>query len=279
MLQFGTLRACIKVDGVILTPYGIETIVEESKVTCWIPSEVGKNFSVVWQDTCDFRVYYESGTVTIDGSPSGGQILGPLRSGEPLSYANCTCELRHLRTSGSSGRPFTFSNLQLTDDDVYLKSAPARLGEIELTVWPVAPISLAPWAPIQSGNNQIVHERAKKAYSHCVGFGNEVALPYVRTLTTRPISAKPFATFVFRYRPLDRLIADGIAPPLRRADKRTVPDDFEDSDGEPGDEAMRELQALKEHVKRLERKLVQSRRSSSKRVKAEACDETIDLTI
>ncbi|KAH7921595.1 hypothetical protein BV22DRAFT_719323 [Leucogyrophana mollusca] len=276
MLQLGTLYACIKVNDVALPVYDIEISEKEKKVSCWIPSEAGKTFSIVWQDTHELRNYHEGGSVTIDGIPSRGVILKPLMSGEPLSYANCTAELKYLRTSATSGRPLTFSNLKLTDDDMYLKSAPVGLGEISLTVWPVDFVCALPCRPVEGVKNQMVHERAKKAYSHCVSVGNETALPFTQELRTRRIGSEPFATFVFRYRPLDRLIADGIAPP--RCSKRAMPDDFGDRDRQSDNEAMRELQALKEHVKRLEKTIIHYKRTSSKRVKAEICDEIIDLT-
>ncbi|KAH7921594.1 hypothetical protein BV22DRAFT_1038465 [Leucogyrophana mollusca] len=275
MLQFGTLYACIKVDGILPTAYGIETIAEEKKVTCWIPSEVGKTFSIVWQDTYEFRNYHQAGYVTIDGVPICGTTLPPLKIGEPLSYANCTSELTHLRTSDTSGRLLTFSNLQLTDDDTYIRSTLMGLGEIVLSIWRAEVICEVPLRPSQAMLNQVVHERTKKAYSHCVGFGNEVALPLIQGLDLRRVGTMPLATFVFRYRPLDRLIADGIAPsPI----KREVAGDFEGRDRKPDNKTAQELQALKEHVKKLEKEIVHYRQSSSKRIKSEDCGEIVDLT-
>ncbi|KAF9223809.1 hypothetical protein BS17DRAFT_817426 [Gyrodon lividus] len=50
MLQYKTSRAGTRVDGDFLKVHDVETSPEENKVTCWIASEAGKSFSVVWQD-------------------------------------------------------------------------------------------------------------------------------------------------------------------------------------------------------------------------------------
>ncbi|KAH7903923.1 hypothetical protein BJ138DRAFT_1167396, partial [Hygrophoropsis aurantiaca] len=255
--------ARILVDGLPLQHYGIE-LEGENRVTCWIPSEAGKRFSIFWQDLLQYRICYQTGDIRVDGVSCRSKILGPVG-------ANCTVEERYFHTSPTTGRPFVFSNLQHTDDDAYLRSAPGELGEIVLSIWPVRIVGEAAHRRIQPRQNQIVHERAKKSYSHCVAFGNDVALPFTRSLMTERMSAAPFATFVFKYRPLERLIADGIAPPppSPRPNKRP----FSDMSGGSGDEAARRVQALTERVKQLEAEL-----KDHKRARTEAADEIIDLT-
>ncbi|KAH7907671.1 hypothetical protein BJ138DRAFT_1128994 [Hygrophoropsis aurantiaca] len=153
-----------------------------------------------------------------------------------------------------------------------------ELGEITLTISPVRIISVAANAPrpTDPAQNQLaVHERAKKAHSHCVAFGNEVALPLSPTLRTQRIGATPLATFVFKYRPLERLIADGIAPPPPplppHPNKRPCSDTENDR---AGAEALRQVQVLTERVVQLEAEL----KGASKRVKTEATDEITNLT-
>ncbi|KAH7907675.1 hypothetical protein BJ138DRAFT_456695 [Hygrophoropsis aurantiaca] len=218
-----------------------------------------------------------NGPSSLNGPDSLNSWNGPRLPNVPsLPHANTNraVEMRHIRTSGISGRPFMFSNLQQTDDDAYLGSAPRELGEIVLAIWPVRIVGVAASTADPAPKQPVVHERAKKAYSHCVAFGDEVALPLSRVLSTARMGAAPFATFVFRYRPLERLIADGIAPPPPRPNKRSCSDTEDDR---AGDEALRQVQVLTERVVQLEAELKGHRRAS-KRVKTEVTDEIIDLT-
>lgn len=280
MLSYGTLRACIRVDGQALESYGIETFPEENKVTCWIASEAGKTFSVVWQDINYARQYHQTGDVTLDGIHGGGQLMRALGFNEPPMYQRCTAEFKYVNTSINSIRPLTFSRLQLTDEDQHLNSAHADLGEISLAIWPVSVIGMGYRKNTVSAKGTIVHERSKKASSHCVGFGEEIRVPPQQVINVARVGITPTATFVFRYRPFDRLVADGIAPPPMQPSwgtKREAPvdvpesEDYNDGTGSDiDDEALRELNALKAQVKRLEERITTTR--SAKRVKLESSD-------
>ncbi|KAG0708119.1 hypothetical protein DFH29DRAFT_871044 [Suillus ampliporus] len=255
MLSYGTLRACIRVDGRALESYGIETFPEENKVTCWIASEAGKTFSVVWQDINPARQYHQTGDVTLDGIYGGGQLMRALSFNEPVTYQRCTTEFKHVSTSMNSIRPLTFSKLQLTDEDQHLNSAHAGLGEISLAIWPVNLIGMGYQRNLVPAQGTMVHERSKKASSHCVGFGEEIRVPPQQVINVARVGITPTATFVFRYRPFDRLVADGIALPLfqtLRGTKREAPVEMPESeehkdatDWDKDDEALRELDALK----------------------------------
>ncbi|KAG2145220.1 hypothetical protein DEU56DRAFT_789487 [Suillus clintonianus] len=285
MLSYGTLRACIRVDGQALESYGIETFPEENKVTCWIASEAGKTFSVVWQDINHPRQYHQAGDVTLDGIHGGGQLMRALSFNEPPTYQRCTTEFKYVNTSMNSIRPLTFSKLQLTDEDQHLNSAHAGLGEISLAIWPVNVIGTSYQRNLVSAKGTMVHERSKKATSHCVGFGEEIRVPPQLMINVARVGITPTATFVFRYRPFDRLVADGIAPsPMQpsRGTKREAPveapesEDYNNGTGlDIDNEALSELNALKAQVKRLEERISTTR--SAKRVKIEARD-IIDLT-
>ncbi|KAG1863447.1 hypothetical protein C8R48DRAFT_203529 [Suillus tomentosus] len=299
MLSYGTLRACIRVDGQALESYGIETFPEENKVTCWIASEAGKTFSIVWQDINHARQYHQTGDVTLDGIHGGGKLMHALGFNEPPTYQRSTSEFKYVNTSMNSIRPLTFSRLQLTgqfylvqtirlqkdahiliDEDQHLNSAHADLGEISLAIWPVSVIGRGYRKNTVSAKGTIVHERSKKASSHCVGFGEEIRVPPQQVINVARVGITPTATFVFRYRPLDRLVADGIAPPPMQPSwgtKREAPVDVPESENyndgtgsDIDDEALRELNALKAQVKRLEERITTTR--SAKRVKLESSD-------
>lgn len=253
---------------------------EENKVTCWIASEAGKTFSVVWQDINHARQYHQTGDVTLDGIHGGGQLMRALSANEPPTYQKCTAEFKYVNTSMNSIRPLTFSKLQLTDEDQHLNSAHAELGEISLAIWPVHVIGMGYQRKLVSANGTMVHERSKKASSHCVGFGEEIRVPPQQVINVARVGITPTTTFVFRYRPFDRLVADGIAPPPMqhsRGTKREAPvdvpetEDYNDgTDLDIDDEALRELNALKAQVKRLEERISTTR--SAKRVKIESSD-------
>lgn len=278
MLSYGTLRACIRVDGQALESYGIETFPEENKVTCWIASEAGKTFSVVWQDINHARQHHQTGDVTLDGIHGGGQLMRALRFNEPPTYQRCTAEFKYVNTSMNSIRPLTFSRLQMTDEDQHLDSAHAELGEISLAIWPVNVIGMGYQRKLVSAKGTMVHERSKKASSHCVGFGEEIRVPPQQVISVARVGTTPTTTFVFRYRPFDRLVADGIAPPPMQPSRGTkreapvdVPESEDNNDGtgsDIDDEALRELNALKAQVKRLEERITTTR--GTKRVKIES---------
>ncbi|KIJ60389.1 hypothetical protein HYDPIDRAFT_32354 [Hydnomerulius pinastri MD-312] len=279
MLQLRTFRAGIRVDGEFLQAYDVEMLPEENKVTCWVASEAGKNFSVVWQDLNFTRHFNLLGELKVDGTWAGGKLFKPLLPNQPVSSTLISAELKFVNTSPTTARPLAFSKLQTTDEDQYLKSAPSGLGEITLTIRLVAVLGVGLQQGIGSILNTKVHERSKKAFSHCIGFGDETTVPVQHAVQVQPLTQKPFVTFVFKYRPLDRLMADGIAPALPLL-KRAAPEVDDGEDEKPDssqDDAMREIATLREQVKKLEVKLINARKASGKRVKVEDSD-VIDLT-
>ncbi|KIK80737.1 hypothetical protein PAXRUDRAFT_833359 [Paxillus rubicundulus Ve08.2h10] len=277
MLEYKTFRAGIRVDGDFLNVYDVETSFEENKVTCWIASEAGKNFSVVWQDRDLSRNYNIAGHVKVDGTFAGGMLFQPIHFGQANCYNSSLAELKYINASPTTVRPLAFSKLQLTDEDQYLRSAPPELGEICITMRPVVVTGRAPQA-IGPNLNTKVHERAKKAFSHCISFGDEIVVAPQHVVQVHPLTQEPSVTFVFKYRALDRLMADGIAPTppsLKRAAPQgdSAGDELRDSQAD----AMHEIAFLKEKVKELEARLDTSQKASEKRVKVERGD-VIDLT-
>jgi len=56
----------------------------------------------------------------------------------------------------------------------------------------------------------MVHERTKKVTTHCVKFGDEIERAARRIKKVSRTNTKPLVTFVFKYKSLDLLKADGI---------------------------------------------------------------------
>ncbi|TRM64538.1 hypothetical protein BD626DRAFT_430368 [Schizophyllum amplum] len=195
----------IEVDGSNLDEYGVEPCEEEKKCIAWIPSQVGQKISIRWRDPT--RTRDTVGYVAIDGSGCEGIVLDRSRVVDEITYDR-------VPTTETEYRDLQFGELALTDDDTYLQRDQRSVGEITVTVWECrlagydnfAPVSAAP-EPSQA------HERANKALAHSVEFGEiEEDGPAVFSAEIVDIGAEPLASFTFRYRSLDMLRANGIAP-------------------------------------------------------------------
>ncbi|KDQ14877.1 hypothetical protein BOTBODRAFT_174393 [Botryobasidium botryosum FD-172 SS1] len=262
---------------------------DDSSISCWIPSEEGKKFEVHWRDI--HGGIPTSGDVNIDGSLVGGRLsLHGLK--------RTTLCVKGLEISDHERQPFLFSKLQTTDDESANVHVGPDFGAISLSIWRVVigQRKAHKPKPRQTDVQSPVHERSKKAGCHVVAFAAPEPAS-VRTWSTKPYSPddakRPFVKFVFRYRPLDLLRANEIAPPLKPKPTQTSSNrhaviKIEDSDEEDlvDDE---EIQALKEKLKKMEarkRKSDDKGGQSSKRVKVEQIDfskhftpgEIIDLT-
>ncbi|KAJ7661647.1 hypothetical protein B0H17DRAFT_1020300 [Mycena rosella] len=208
--------AWVSIDGREAAEYAVETSDDQQTVTCWIASELGKKFSVHWKNTS----YYHdtSGHVKMDGKPCGGRII----RGHTLPT---TAEKKGV-TDGTMIQPFVFSSLELTDDDAFLgggSSHPA-LGVIELNIYPalipqrtVAPPLLKPLSEIK------VHERAKKAVTQQITLATAERLGKPQLFVHGRRTGPDLVKFYFKYRPMDILQANGIAPlPPRNKRKMSV---------------------------------------------------------
>ncbi|KXN85527.1 hypothetical protein AN958_11230 [Leucoagaricus sp. SymC.cos] len=200
-----------------------------------------------------------------------------------------------------------FMEVELVDDDSLLHTSnSASLGEISITCHFVEVVRSFedPNYKKEFTDHQKVHERAKKGIAQHISLGNasEMKRDFLKTNPREHI-----ATFIFRYRPLAYLQAQGIAPldptlhnhqskqdktssnpSLETGDgqakvKRGVPEEVkrespELSDEDGGDdEQLRVLQAKLEEVKSQMDELAKSRkrkkregtRSISKKIKTE----------
>jgi hypothetical protein len=255
--------AWIEVDGAELSIFDVQK--DGQKVTGWIPSESGKNFSVKWSVT-NTRLSSMSGDVYIDGTFLSGMIM---RAGAPRTFTSSG-----VSTSATTEKPFVFSRLELTDDDNYLNQAVTELGDIKLIV-SLATIGEVTNIYAHRGTVGKVHERSKKATGHKVGLGEEKVVAHTSMLSVKPLAT--IATFIFKYRPLDMLRAQGIAPPaesIKRAASSTEPEVLDlTNDGQDSDDDNEgRIRALREELASLERKRKRQKRmhvKSEPRVKRE----------
>ncbi|KAJ6459459.1 hypothetical protein C8R47DRAFT_139628 [Mycena vitilis] len=287
-MQLGQFTASITVDDVPLSEYAAEYSADGMEATCWIASETDKQFSINFRDADASPRRIVSGRVAVDGMGCGGMHLGdPSRTGVSTASRNS------VSTSDKTRRPLTFAKQVLTDDDAYLNVAISPdLGTIKavfalVTVCPRIGSFKKPRHHAEPAN--ILHERSKKAMGHSVQLGPEY---HANNNTTRLTSQtiKTLATLTFRYRPIELLRAQGIAPPLVRDVATTIPTDIldltmdVDSEGDDEDTEIKKLQARLEALQKNKKRKQVKRESPDvkKEIKREdpifKPGEVIDLT-
>ncbi|KAI0362101.1 hypothetical protein OH77DRAFT_1491573 [Trametes cingulata] len=212
----------------------------ENTVSCWIPSEVGQEFELHWTAaTLDTKMRVD---VYIDGRIATQSCYGAI----PTSSLEGS--VRGVYETSQSILPFKFSKLVLTDDDATLSHTDANhdLGSIKISLTRVAGFTLSekPYKRIGTVGTGPVHEKTKKAGVHTVSLGDETLVEPARFYNAVNVEKEPFANFIFRYRPIELLRANGIAPPQspRSAQKRKADTDTQEGDG-PSDPKRRRSEA------------------------------------
>ncbi|KAJ7212932.1 hypothetical protein GGX14DRAFT_445696, partial [Mycena pura] len=214
-LSANGFEAWITIDDHEAQPFQPETVDEPSGQTCWIASELDKGFSIHCKNT-DVSCQAVS-RIGLDGIECPGEILlGPNRE----------AKVSGRRTTATAVHPFIFSRVNMTDDDAFLDStAHTDVGHIRVEIWTINvtgnklyPEDVAP--PMESK----VHERSKKGVAHQIKFGEPVVGNSRSAATYDYLETFPLVTFVFKYRSIDILRANGLAPPLV-AGKRKAHDD------------------------------------------------------
>jgi len=201
-IRFGEFGARVMIEDEEVPHYAMHIDPVRREVSCWIASEVGKAFSVVWLEL-DIE-YPSGGMLYLDGHCAR---LAMRQSAAPIIY-------QHL-VSESSYVPFLFSPLVVTDDDTYLDTSSTHsIGEIKLViVRTTIPEVIAEEEHTiyrEPPHLQKVHESSKKAIAHRVKYGSEIPRPRMTTYSAKPIER--ILTFIFKYRPLEMLRADGVVP-------------------------------------------------------------------
>ncbi|KAJ7019996.1 hypothetical protein C8F04DRAFT_1051258 [Mycena alexandri] len=246
--------AWITTEGVKAEEFDVQTAESSKMATCWIPSEGGKKFSVHWSNLSVPGL--TGGRVLVDGNNCDGQILAQKR--RPTSTA-----MGGMNETTTSVRPFVFGALDITDDETVADLAypDEGLGTIDLEIWRVDKNDAGPstWRNLAIPAPKKIHERSKKAVTQRIGFSDSVDRPPAKVVSCR--WTERLVTFSFKYRQLDLLRADGIAPPLRKGKRKAppIPDCvLSDEDGLNSEEArleaalrqLRDKRALKNSKKR-----------------------------
>lgn len=280
-MRLGDFSAHVTVEGKNLKEYEVTVNSSETQATCWIGSEVGRKFSVNWR--CRSKRGPDSrGDLAVDGINcdsvvSDGTNIVP-------------CSVMRL---GMKERDLIFCDLQLSDDDALLaKSVSSHLGEITLRIIR-GTVSRKPVRAMGAGSQltnhshaNVYHEKSvKKLTTHCVGFGSE------RECTSRSLvgwkSAPNYASleFIFKYRPIGILQANGIAPRPAPAIPPTFSDNPSDTQ-KTQSRVLDRIELLENELKRLRSQVHDEMEDQKpKRIKREHKEErpavhgeVIDLT-
>ncbi|KAI5990094.1 hypothetical protein EDD15DRAFT_1177203 [Pisolithus albus] len=255
-MRLGDFSAYIVVEGEESKEYEVTVDSGGTQATCWIGSEAGKKFSVMWRRH-SINGPASRGEVTVDGV--GCCCINLLPRDNEVT-ASCSRMVR-----GTTQRDLMFCDLQLSDDDALVgKSVSSYLGEITLRIW----FGTFHWQrrrqgtilPLTSHANTYHEKSVKKLTTHCVGFGPE------REREVRPMHWKmspnqdPPLNFIFKYRPIGILQANGVAPRPAPAIVTAVP-------GDPSG-TQNSLSGVLERIALLENEL--------KRLRNEVSDESAD---
>ncbi|EIW52453.1 uncharacterized protein TRAVEDRAFT_61366 [Trametes versicolor FP-101664 SS1] len=268
-LELNGYSAHICCDDKELETYDVR-VEDEKTISCWIPSEEGKAFTVHWGDDSSSTSMFVK--VIMDGRKVGKTAHRPVATGR----------MDGARETSDTLRPFIFAPLVLTDDDALLDSGVNEdLGTIQIEMKLVEYFSEAKkFSAIHVPEIGSVHERSKKAGVHAVALGQPQEAKFVKSLKGHGIGKVPIATFKFRYRPLELLQANGVAPlpeKSRTLNKRPLGDmDKLDSAGpssrkrqhtepvvnvkpEAEDEEEEDMQFLEEQLQMMQRRVEKAR--------------------
>ncbi|RPD75702.1 hypothetical protein L226DRAFT_462145 [Lentinus tigrinus ALCF2SS1-7] len=208
-MQLKGYEVWISCDGKPLPEHCIQPEGHDGKtLACFIPSECGKSFVIEWRDSV--QQSHLRFVTTIDGTEVGGNRCIP--GGRGMREG--------VRTNPSTRKPFKFTNLlTFAADDEEMLGTPSheKLGQIEVTVSRIRAECRLVQRTWSNGfrPTEAVHERSKKAGVHCVALGQECRVATSRTQPhSTPLNPREghVAKFIFRYRPLPLLQAQGIVP-------------------------------------------------------------------
>ncbi|KAF9479624.1 hypothetical protein BDN70DRAFT_878590 [Pholiota conissans] len=197
--------AWIVVDGAESKVYGVEHDGEDN-ASCWIESEMGKEFSIAFLQNKGASEY--TAHVTLDGH----KVSHIVYSKDCAQKQNVVSTIIISATESSK---FVFASLELTDDDGYLESHSENIGAIIVTIRPIKSykvVKATPTAYCKLPNSGKVHERLKKGLAHRVKYVAQQDATQSRRQLDQCEYHDQMITFTFRYRPLAMLQATGIIP-------------------------------------------------------------------
>ncbi|KAF9647572.1 hypothetical protein BDM02DRAFT_3187905 [Thelephora ganbajun] len=201
MLNYGKFYAWVECDGKLLPEYDVS--VSGNKVTCWVPSQPGRNFTINW---CDAGSGIDSQSfIELDGIVLPGKYI----------YGHGQARRTGVRTGDQTEKPFVFNRIDRNIDDIPLVGKESSIGSIVLKIKLVRRI-----AGRVANSPLLVPQQVRgkrRTGDDCIGYGAErqVASQHKATWKTLPwdlSNPHSFVTFVFRYRSVEWLTSEGIIP-------------------------------------------------------------------
>ncbi|KAG2158235.1 uncharacterized protein EDB93DRAFT_1120537 [Suillus bovinus] len=190
MLTHRGFSACIVSEGKPIPEYLAAVVAENpNTISCWIPSEVGKSFSVYWRDEGTKK--HSCAFITLDGFVVPGRFL----FGEGEAWRS------GVRSGPQTERPFMFAQRPSSGaSEQSTKDAGSIVLKIKL-------VTLDGGLPDLNSQSQLS--------DHCIGYGQEmdVCTQSPMTWKVKPSDqhgVRSHVTFLFRYRSPEWLIAQGI---------------------------------------------------------------------
>ncbi|KAG8705842.1 hypothetical protein FRC08_001415 [Ceratobasidium sp. 394] len=188
--------------------------VDDETTECWIPSDEGANFQIMWQPTRDFEPkLWLRCSIRLDGRvvSSGCIAAQEIARGVPGKRDG-------MSVASGLKRLFMFSRQKLTDQDELASpdgTGTTNLGTIQITLsWVRVTKQKRPIRYMKPEEPGLLHERAAKK-GHCTTAAlGELFLTRPKTGAKRVKvdAGLPHAVFLFRYGPREWLKAKEIIP-------------------------------------------------------------------
>ncbi|CAA7269554.1 unnamed protein product [Cyclocybe aegerita] len=219
-LTQGLVQVWIQVDGKPVELYDVTHDQVKRETTCWIASEVGKKFAV-WCMLTRKAHHDRLFSIHLDGYPAGERSC---RKG----LVNVPVERSYLRVSKSTVRPYSFGSLILTDGESG-EGQSRDIGNIKVVASECTmrdhPLCPQPERYSKLPPIGVVNERSKKALQHQVEYGAAEQLPRSKSIYYNKLKNDELEIFIFRYRSLAMLQANGIAPlePMPLTSQQVLP--------------------------------------------------------
>ncbi|KAJ7447093.1 hypothetical protein B0H11DRAFT_2290265 [Mycena galericulata] len=249
-MRLGQFSSWVSVEGVNLSEFATEYSPEAKEATCWIPSQSDKNFCVTFENNKASPDVLVSALMSVDGVTCGGRELKLA----PKSSVS-TSSRDSVSTSATTRRRLVFGKQALTDDDENLDAAISPdFGTIKVHFRRVKRGSVSKKGHWEERNfeSKPIHERSKKAIGHSVQYGAEFRRENRLTRSEKTIEL--LVTFVFRYRPIELLRAEGIVPPESRRNRVVSPSaEILDLTMDDDDEKAAEIERLEARLNALKR--------------------------
>ncbi|PPR01271.1 hypothetical protein CVT24_006034 [Panaeolus cyanescens] len=197
----------IEVEGRSLPEFKIKVSKQEKVISCWVPSELNKPFEICVHDSQ--RTYSSAFDVRLDGNDvSCGRVI--VKSDEETKRPST--RVKGYRLTKRKMQPLYFSKCVLLDENTFNPCVSGQMGQIEVEVEEVrlrkikaTPLEKLVIPPL------FLNERVHKGIDHGIQAGEVQKSddPYP-TFSTQRI--RLIGTFIFKYRPLEVLRANGVLP-------------------------------------------------------------------